>query len=200
MLSGIDISHWEWDLYKNGKLDLKTPDFIILKATEGKTYYDSYADYFLSMIDRRRQMYGFYHYAHPESNTPQQEVYNFLSHVSQHIGNALFALDVEGKALNLNNRDLSKWVLTFIRTFQRETGVKPLIYTGTEGLQKIGRETLAEDVGLWFARYRRSIDKSMYSPYPFYAIWQYTETPYDKNFFNGTVRQWKKYCERRSHG
>ena len=109
----------------------------------------------------------------------------------------MYALDVEGKSFQLSDAKLSAWVLTWLKTVENETGVKPLVYTGTEGLLKFGRAILANDTGLWFARYRNKLERVMYAPYPFWAIWQFTSTPWDMDKFNGTRDQWMKYIAKR---
>lgn len=76
-------------------------------------------------------------------------------------------------------------------------GVKPIVYTGTEGLTRFGRAILANDTGLWFARYRAKLHKVMYAPYPFWALWQYTSSPFDRDYFNGSRAQWDKYVAKR---
>lgn len=197
MLNGIDISHHNIDQIRRGTLTISTPDFVIMKATEGKTYRDPRMDEFLQLMDHDRQLLGFYHYARPEINQPQAEAYNFLDRVGSYAGRAMYALDVEGKAFQLDRGPLSGWVLTWLQTVEKESGVKPLVYTGTEGLMKFGRAILSNDTGLWFARYRNKLQKSMYDPYPFWAIWQFTSTPWDMDKFNGNREAWGKYIKKR---
>lgn len=197
MLNGIDISHHNETQIRRGSLNISAPDFVIMKATEGKTYRDPKMIDYLALLDYEKQEYGFYHYARPEINTPIVEARNFIETVGRHAGRALYALDVEGKAFQLSRSDLGNWVLTWLRIVEEETGVKPLVYTGTEGLMKFGRKILDNDTGLWFARYRNELKKEMYAPYPFWAIWQFTETPWDMDKFNGNRDQWKAYCKKR---
>ena len=197
MLNGIDISHHNSTQISTGALDITKPDFVIMKATEGRSYQDPKLYLYLAKIDKDRQCFGFYHYARPELNSPEAEAQNFLAHVGHVAGKALYALDVEGKSFLLNDRDLAAWVLGWCRYIQDETGVLPLVYTGTEGLLKFGDAILAEDIGLWFARYRGKLDKEMYAPYPFWAIWQFTSKPWDMDRFNGNRDQWNKYCKPR---
>ena len=192
---GIDISHHNATQVKTGILDLSKPDFVIMKATEGRTYRDPKMNVYLSKLDPDRQEIGFYHYARPENNSPGSEVANFLDAISSRRAMSLLALDVEGEALRVPN--LAEWVLSWCAKVQKETGVLPLVYTGSEGLEKIGAAILAKDIGLWYPRYRAKITKEMYKPYPFVAIWQYSETPWDCDKFFGTREQWRKYCERR---
>lgn len=197
MLNGIDISHHNIDQIRRGSLDITVPDFVIMKATEGKTYNDSEMESFISRMDHDKQLMGFYHYARPEINEPVAEALHFIDRVGAYAGYAMYALDVEGRAFSLGNAKLSAWVLTWLKTVENETGVKPLVYTGTEGLLRFGRAILANDTGLWFARYRNKLLKEMYAPYPFWAIWQYTSTPWDMDKFNGTRTAWNKYIKKR---
>lgn len=198
MLNGIDISHHNIDQIRSGALDITKPEFVIMKATEGKTYRDPRMDMYLQILDLEKQLYGFYHYARPERNGPKVEAQNFLDKVGSHAGTALFALDIEGKSFQLENKDLADWILSWIRTVKDETGVLPLVYTGSEGLQKFGSEILAADIGLWYARYRANLKKEMYAPYPFWALWQFCENPWDMDKFNGSRSAWLKYCARRN--
>lgn len=197
MLNGIDISHHNADQIRRGTLTISAPEFVIMKATEGKSYRDPRMDEFLQLMDLDRQLLGFYHYARPEINNPVAEALNFLDRVGTYTGRAMFALDVEGKSFLLDNATLSGWVLTWLHTVENETGVKPLVYTGTEGLIKFGSAILANDTGLWFARYRQRLNKEMYAPYPFWAIWQFTSTPWDCDKFNGDRIAWAKYIKKR---
>lgn len=196
-LFGIDISHHNATQVKTGFLDLSRHDFVIMKATEGRTYRDPKMNIYLPKLDPERQGIGFYHYARPENNSPGAEAVNFLSAISYRPSLSLMALDVEGAALRLPDKELAEWVLSWCEKVRKETGVLPLVYTGTDGLEKIGAAILAEDIGLWYPRYRAKITKAMYKPYPFLAIWQYSETPWDCDKFFGTREQWNKYCERR---
>lgn len=197
MLNGIDISHHNIDQIRRGTLTISAPDFVIMKATEGKTYRDPRMAEYLQLMDLDRQGLGFYHYARPETNNPVAEARNFIDSVGTFAGRAMFALDVEGKSFQLEKAPLSGWVLTWLKTVEEETGVKPLVYTGTEGLMKIGTAILANDTGLWFARYRNKLLKEMYAPYPFWAIWQFTSKPWDCDKFNGNRKQWDAYCAKR---
>lgn len=197
MLNGIDISHHNIDQIRRGSLNIAAPDFVIMKATEGMTYHDPEMDNYIRLMNHETQLIGFYHYCRPEINEPAVEAHNFIDRVGKFAGRAMYALDVEGKSFQLNNAKLSAWVLTWLKTVENETGVKPIVYTGTEGLLKFGRAILANDTGLWFARYRNKLEKEMYSPYPFWALWQYTSTPWDMDIFNGSRDQWMKYIAKR---
>lgn len=197
MLNGIDISHHNTDQIRKGILDITKPDFVLMKATEGKTYRDPRMIEYVQIMDLDKQLLGFYHYARPEINDPAAEAYNFIDRVGKYAGRAMYALDVEGKSFSLGNGPLAGWVLTWLKTVENETGVKPLVYTGTEGLLKFGNAILSNDTGLWFARYRNRLQKEMYAPYPFWALWQFTSNPWDMDKFNGDRTAWFKYIKKR---
>ena len=189
MLRGIDVSRYQ----KNMK-SFKGYDFVIIKATEGVTLKDVCLDQHYDTLHGskdgkpdKNKLYGFYHYAHPENNTPEKEAEFFLSQVGHHKGHCLFALDWEGKALKCD----IKWAITWLDYVFKKTGVRPLIYcqaSYTKNLAKV----LKKNYGLWVAHY--GVTKPNVKVYPSYAIWQYTSTPIDKNYFNGDEEQFRKYC------
>lgn len=193
-LQGCDLSHWDAGRYKGILMDEGT-QFAIIKATEGKTSFDRYCDilynFFTSVHDRRGtsqedRLYGFYHYAHPELNKPEEEARNFLYRVGHHAGRAMFCLDWEGNAWKCSPR----WARSWLDYVYRETGVKPLLYTSSSYLGNLG--VVADgDYGLWVAAYRKQ--KPKVTPWKFAAMWQYTSTPYDHDLFYGNEDTWRKY-------
>ena len=190
MLRGIDVSHWNRNVDYN-------QDFIIIKASEGVGYKDPMLDtHYNNFVGNTsgkpdpNKLYGFYHYARPETgNEPEAEADSFLNYVGHHAGNCLYCLDWEGKALNYN----INWALRWLRRVFEKTGVRPLIYCSASVTTKL-KPILEEDYGLWVAHY--GVTKPKVSVYPFYAIWQYTSSPIDKDLFNGTAETFKKYCRK----
>lgn len=188
-LKGIDISHWNQkdtiDKYVG-----KHTDFIIMKATEGKTHVDIKLEYHNQKCDYYGVFKGFYHFARPDlGNTPAQEAHNFLTNI-QNKGQALYALDIEGQAILVKNID--KWALEWLDHVKKHTGVKPLIYCSQSQTQKF-QECAKENYGLWVARYGKKIGSIW--PWKFAAIWQHTSTPIDKNIFFGNENQLLKYMK-----
>lgn len=184
MLKGIDISHW------NPNPDYKTPDFIIMKATEGIGYVDRMMAKHLEGALSNHKLIGFYHYARPEYNDPISEADHFIKAVGGYAGSAIFALDWEGEALKYP----IEWAVQWLQRVEAVTGVKPLIYCSasyTKNLQPV----LDNGNGLWVAHYTKNKNPSV-KVYPFWAIWQYTSSPLDMDYFNGTALQFRKYCEK----
>lgn len=194
MLKGIDISS-----YNGTSFNAECWDFYIIKATEGMTYYNPYCDRQYDMIHGssdgrpdKNKLYGFYHYARPENNTPEEEAKWFLSKVGHHAGNCIYALDWEGTAEAYG----IDWALRWLEYVYKQTGVKPLFYANENYVTRhhnFMQKLLQGDYGLWIAKY--SSRKPNTGVYPFYAMWQYTSKPQDTNWFNGSKETFRKYCK-----
>lgn len=182
MLKGCDISH-----YQGTKFDVSNQDFVIMKVTEGKTWQDPVWRAHLAKCLEQNKIYGFYHYARPENNTPEEEVDNFLNTIGQHIGKCLMALDYEGVAHNVGQ----KWALEWLTLVEKRTGIKPFFYTSQAYLKKYASVANC-GYPLWVARYAEYVGNV--DPFKDWKIWQTTSTPYDVDYFNGTIDELKKYC------
>lgn len=188
---GIDVSRWQ------GKdFNVNIGQFCIMKASEGATYKDPLLDTFYARIAGNSsgkpaidKCYGFYHYARPENNSPEEEVNNFLSLVSHHAGNAVFALDWEGKALGCP----VSWAQEWLFSVYAKTGVRPMIYTSAAYVKKFAQfETWG--FPLWVAHY--GVDKPKFTGFGSYAIWQFTSSPFDIDIFPGDENHWKTMCRK----
>lgn len=207
MLYGIDISNWN----DPGKSTYKLADFMLHKASEGLSYKDKKRENHVASYKEVNTdgLLGFYHFGRPDKgNSPIAEANNFLSCVEPYIGNAVLALDLES-----GNEHYPEWALSWLTYVERETGVKPMIYTSasfTKYLASIGRDT---DFGLWVANYKRNgnefpkVKPEKIYGWKFWAIWQWSngQTPYesyvgvvpnsvDMDIFNGDRDAWIKYC------
>ena len=175
-MNGVDISKWQ------GGLDLSKIkcDFVIIKATEGKTYTDSCFFKHLNNALKIGKPIGFYHYARPENNSPHDEVDNFLKAVGDFIGQGVPFLDWESSAKY--NVD---WAFNWLKEFYSRTGVKPLIYMSQSVVNTYDWSKVAPKFGLWVAKYRDNVidynyDMSNAGSQPLvkwwetYYMWQWT--------------------------
>lgn len=195
MIEGMDISKWNGE---NAVRDIltKKPDmrFVVIKATEGRTYKDPMLEKHYSAAIENRLMVGFYHYARPDNgNTPEAEAENFLSTVTElaKVGSFFMVLDYEGKSLNYGQA----WALSWLNYVYRKTCVKPLIYLQASATKDY-KMVYDFDYGLWVAAwcsYEKM--KSYLKHWPVWAIWQFSADPFDKNRFNGTEDQLKLYMK-----
>jgi GH25 family lysozyme M1 (1,4-beta-N-acetylmuramidase) len=188
MLKGIDISHHNKYQYNMGQIDFNKHDFIIMKATEGKTFVDPMMGEYMKKIIAYEKPYGFYHFARPEKNTAIEEAKHFCSTIDTDGVGAMLVLDWEATAL----RYPIEWALEWLRYVEKEFNKKPLIYCSSWYTKKLA-PVLANGNGLWVAHYTKA-KKPIVHTYPFYALWQYTSDPYDKDVFNGNIEEWHKYC------
>lgn len=196
ILYGIDISHHN-DIKTVEIIKTARDGFVMLKATEGKTFIDQSSLYRANHIvnamtvDVAPYSFGFYHYCRPEiGNSPYTEALHFVRTISKYIGSAVLAIDVEQKALEYPNLD--RWVLSWLRSVETMTGVKPLVYCQRSAL-KLLPSAAANDYGLWLAAWGKQRPKTI-APWKLCAIWQYSAEGIDKDIFYGGKEQFLKYA------
>ena len=185
-LKGIDISHHN----KYAIPDFAKQDFVIMKATEGITYKDPMMDEYIAML-KADQLYGFYHFARPERNRAKAEAANFCNTIAAYGEEAMLVLDWEAQAVT----QPIEWALEWCKEVEKIYGKKPLIYCSSWYTKRI-KLLLENNIGLWVAHYTKKDKPTIYT-YPTWAMWQYTSEPYDRDIFNGTAMQFRKYCTRR---
>lgn len=200
-LSGIDVSHH--NQHMSNLRDVNVYDFIIMKATEGKSYRDRSLPVWLAHLDDDK-LKGFYHFCRADLyNSPIEEAENFLGMIEYAIdGRSLLALDVEAKALNVKNID--EWSAVWCEYVYNQTGIKPLLYTSEAFCHKF-KKVAEFGSGLWCAKWSNNPPKKI-KPFPFVAIWQYRNDcilsgqRVDVDQFNGSREQFLKYCEDMRNG
>lgn len=176
-MRGIDVSHWNnlEDIYKHG-----TQDFIIAKLTEGKTIVDYTAFTYYLYAKAFSQLFGVYHFAHPETNSVLDEFLNFKEHfkIFRDYSIAIY-LDVEAKALTLNDAMLDEWCYEWLRRAKELSTSKVGIYISQSQCRRFKK---CVDFPLWVARYRKEeLGYGDVSPWQNATIWQYDSKGIDKN-------------------
>lgn len=209
MIKGIDISNNNWDyLATHDFAPIRDSDgFIMMKATEGRTYKDRMVNMYYAILHgqidgvEKERLYGFYHYARPENgNTAVAEASNFWQIAGKHKGNALFALDVEGRALSLPAAYLDNWVFDWCKWIYDMSGVKPLIYCSASATNKF-KKAAEFDCGLWVAKWGKTKpSKKDLGKWNLWAIWQNSNGGgvIDTDYFNGTSEQFRLYARSKS--
>lgn len=184
-LKGCDISHWQ-----RNDFDFTGLEFVILKATEGKTYKDKTFHDKMKIAKEKGLLVGAYHFARPENNTAVVEAQNFVDSVKPYINECMLCLDWEMIAWNYP----ITWALDWLKEVERLTGVKPLIYCHYKKAH-LCKVIADAGFGLWVVEWDKPIQEpTTTGAWQFWALWQYSATPYDKNYFNGTREQFLKYC------
>lgn len=206
MLKGIDISNHQRGIDLS-KIDC---DFIIIKATEGKSFVDPSCDRFFQQALSLGKKLGIYHFANNSDNTPEQEADWFINNTKGYIGKAIPVLDWED-----NVKSDVAWALKWLQLVEKSYGCKPLIYMSESTVNSYDWSSVANaNYGLWVAKYRDknadyNYDMSMAGRNPavnywkFYALWQWTSSGrldgyngnLDCNVFYGDKEAWDKYIE-----
>lgn len=186
MLKGIDISHHNKYQFVDGTIKFSDHDFIMMKATEGRGFEDPMMETYVKAL-LPDQLYGFYHFARPDRNDPYEEAKNFCSVVGEYGYGAMLALDWEAQAVKCD----INWAIEWLNEVEKKYDKKPLFYCSSYYTKKLAK-VLENNNGLWVAHYTKA-DKPKVYTYPFYAMWQYTSSPYDKDYFNGNRNTWMKY-------
>lgn len=205
MLKGIDISNWQ----KGLDLSQVKCDFVIVKATEGKSIVDKSCDRFFQQAKKLGKCIGFYHFARPEYNNPYTEAMFFYNNTKNYFREAIPILDWEsvGKA-NV------AWAKTWLDEIYKLTGVRPMIYMSASVTRQYDwSSVVAGNYGLWVAKYKdKQVDynydmsnagaKPKIKWWKFYAMWQWTSTGridgysgnLDCDVFYGSIEAWNKYA------
>ena len=170
MIVGQDVSSWQgdidWNTYKNNS------NFVIIRSSYGNGYTDN--KFFRNRDEARRVSLprGFYHYAYPQYNSPEDECDWFLNLVGVQDGESLY-LDYEENW----SGDKVDWCKRFLdRMSSKLNGYKGTIYLN---------QSLASGND-WSPLYNAG-----------YKLWiaAYTYDPYKNNYNIGTwpeaiMQQW----------
>lgn len=203
-LKGIDISKWQQGL----DLSAIDFDFVIIKATEGKSYVDSCCDSFFQKALSMGKKLGVYHFANNSDNTAEQEANWFINNTKGYIGKAIPVLDWED---NVTNN--VPWALEWLQRVEQAYGCKPMIYMSESVVNRHDwSSVVAGNYGLWVAKYRDynpdyNYDMSNAGSSPFVkywstiAMWQWTSSGrlngyngnLDCNIFYGDASTWDAY-------
>lgn len=203
-LKGIDISNYQRGLDLS-KIDC---DFVIIKATEGKSYVDKSCDTFFQKALSLGKKLGIYHFANNSDNTAKQEADWFIQNTQGYIGKAIPILDWED-----NITDNVPWALEWLQRVEEAYGCKSMIYMSESVVNRHDwSSVVAGNYGLWVAKYRDYLpdynyDMSKAGNMPSikywneYAMWQWTSSGrlngwngnLDCNVFYGDAIAWDKY-------
>jgi len=202
--AGIDVSHWQsyvrWSHVARDGID-----FAIVKATDGTWMKDDWYDRNKARAERAGLKFTAYHFARPGRQggsveaDARLEAKWFLRHADLKPRNLTPVLDLEVNG-GLGSGALRTWTLTWLRTVERELGVKPMIYTSpgfwaghvgnTKTIARAGFDVL------WVAHYgtsRPSVPASRWDGNG-WTFWQWTKCGrvdgvngcVDRNYFRGS--------------
>ncbi len=182
MLTVIDVSNHQQGL----TLSSLNADAFIFKLTEGTSFEDKAAIDFIKQANGLKKPYGIYHFLNDETIEDQAEF--FLKTAKNYIGEAMLILDYEdyGKQGAVRAKE-------FLDIIYEKTKVKPLIYMNeSDANSDDWSKVIQADYGLWVAKYSSNLPNL--NQWNNYAMWQYTNSPYDTSYFYGDINAFKKYA------
>lgn len=201
MLQGVDVYHGDTG-FSVAKMK---PQFVIAKATQGKSMVDGKLDSYIADAEALGVPYGFYHFA--SANDPVAECEHFLSIVRKYDKKGIPILDYE--------RDFGReYVGEFVQKYHDETGVWPWVYMNNDFVQRaMFTDEYRGKCALWIARY--PVVYNSWAPFQHYpynlpgytiACWQFTEhfktqgMEIDADIAFITKDAWQRYAEGDSGG
>lgn len=186
ILDIVDLSN------NNGSKNIKDypADGYMFKATEGCNFTDKYCDQFVQQAIKAGKVWGVYHFM--DGSPWQAQADYFIAATKGYIGQGILCLDYE-----MYGRQGSNIAKKWLDYVYQKTGVKPIIYM-SESVTKEENwsEVVKADYGLWVAKY--SSQKPNVRYWPSYMMWQYTDTPHDKNYFYGDKKAWNAYAGKKT--
>lgn len=146
-MNGIDISGHQ----KGIDLSKVPADFVIIKATQGKTYTNK--DYYRAAaqtVDQGKCL-GLYHYIN--GSGVDGELAHFLKIAKPYIGKAILCLDWEGE----QNKQWKNhaYAVVFAQKLHKETGIIPILYMSKSVCREYNWKA-ASGFFLWCAQYKDS--------------------------------------------
>lgn len=200
--------------------------FVYVKATSGDADPPALRnDHFENQADGAKAAglaVGVYHFAYPETNSPEDEAAYFLDEAGDYVREAYLrpALDIEALSQPAgqmaNGASLSDWIRVWMESVEAATGVEPLLYTTSDYAKNYLAPGLAdEETGydVWIAHWRcnSNVPPDCGAWSDRWAFWQYwAPTEFDINgcghnsvpgiggdvdldIFNGAMSQLSEY-------
>jgi lysozyme len=192
---GIDVSHHQGTIdWVKAKASGKV-DFAFVKASEGLGYVDPQFKRNAAEANGLNIPVGYYHYAHPETNSALDEARAFVNVTKGYAAQLPYVLDLEGEASKLSTIDLTAWALAFMREVKRLTGASVMLYTGAY----FARDEVGAALGefpLWVAHYGATTPLAN-GTWKEWTVFQYSSSGavpgivgnVDMNEYNGSVSE-----------
>ncbi|AXE37538.1 Lysozyme M1 [Acidipropionibacterium virtanenii] len=170
--------------------------FVWVKATESSSYSNPYFSAQYKGSANQGFIRGAYHFALPNKSSGSAQAKYFSDNGGGWSADGRTlpgALDMEynpysgGVCYGLSKSQMAAWVKDFSSYYLNRWGRYPIVYTSASWWdQCVGTATSVSSVQpLWTARYASAVG-TLPAGWTKHTVWQYAETPYDQNFFNGT--------------
>ena len=166
---GIDLSHYQGQVFWETVGENTKMAYVYLKATEGGDRIDSYFERNIDLAHRYGLKVGSYHFYRPK--TPQEvQLQNFMTQCLPGEQDLIPMVDVETTA-NLSSEEFCDSLMKFLHLMEGAYRQKPLIYTYRNFYNKhlVGK---VDDYQLMVAMY--TDEEPELADGRDYTLWQYT--------------------------
>lgn len=169
-LHGIDLSHYQGNVFWEAIGENTKLAYVYLKATEGGDNQDARYESNIRMAHQHGLKVGSYHFFRPKTDLSRQ-LQNFMTQCKAEEQDLIPMLDIE-KTQGLRREAFVDSLLKFISMLEEAYGQKPLLYTGTNFYNKYLAGSISEDYPIMIAQY--SEDEPELSDGRDITMWQYT--------------------------
>ena len=166
---GIDLSHYQGEVFWEAIGDNSKMAYVYLKATEGGDRIDDKYEQNIELAHKYGLKVGSYHFFRPKTPLKLQ-LENFKAQCRPSQQDLIPMIDVETKQ-GLSNDAFRDSLMTFLTMVEEAYHQKPLVYTGTNFYNKY-MSGLMNGYKLMIAQY--SSNEPVLNDGNDYMLWQYT--------------------------
>lgn len=170
---GIDLSHYQGEVFWEAIGDNSKMAYVYLKATEGGDRIDDKYERNIELAHKYGLKVGSYHFFRPKTPLKLQ-LENFMAQCRPSQQDLIPMIDVETKQ-GLSNDAFRDSLMTFLTMVEKAYHQKPLVYTGTNFYNKY-MSGLMNGYKLMIAQY--SFNEPVLNDGNDYMLWQYTGKGY----------------------
>lgn len=166
---GIDLSHYQGEVFWENVGANSKMAYVYLKATEGSTHIDETYERNIELAHRYGLKVGSYHFFRPKTDLAKQ-LENFISQCRPGDQDLIPMIDIESTG-GLKTDEFCDSLFKFLDLVEKAYRQKPLLYTYTNFYNKHLKGKI-DDYKLMIAQY--SDEKPQLADDRDYTMWQYT--------------------------
>jgi len=169
-IHGIDLSHYQGDVFWETIGENKKTAYVYLKATEGGDNIDNKYAHNIQMAKQNGLLVGSYHFFRPKTPIKLQ-VENFTAQCRPEDQDLIPMIDIETKT-GLSDSAFVDSLMTFLDAIEEYYHQKPLLYTGTNFYNKYLSGGLLDNYKIMIAQY--TVQEPVLADDRDITLWQYT--------------------------
>ena len=168
-IHGIDLSHYQGDVFWEHIGDNSKMAYVYLKATEGESHIDKTYEKNIDLAHRYGLKVGSYHFYRPKVEQ-QKQIDNFVSQCRPDYQDLIPMIDIESTG-GLKTEEFCDSLFKFLALVEKAYRQKPLLYTYTNFYNKHLQGKI-DEYPLMIAQYSK--EEPQLADDRDYTMWQYT--------------------------